>query len=152
LEELIQMSNALSIHAPLTEETQELINDDTLAHCRADMMLINTARGRIVSLDAVYRALAEGRLQAYAADVLHPEPPSPRHPLIKAYIKKESWLDGRLLLTPHAAFYAEESRREMRMKAARQMLRAVQGLPLRNCVNAKFLKEPRTPIARMDYQ
>jgi lactate dehydrogenase-like 2-hydroxyacid dehydrogenase len=152
LEELIKVSDFLSIHAPLTKETEEMINKESLAHCKADMILINTARGKIVSLDAVFEALAEGRLQAYAADVLDPEPPSSKHPLIEAHSNREAWLDGRLLLTPHAAFYAEESRREMREKAARQMLRAVRGLPLRNCVNAKFLKQPRTPIAKMDYR
>ena len=116
------------------------------------MILINTARGKIVSLDAVFEALVEGRLQAFAADVLDPEPPSPKHPLIEAFSNREAWLDGRLLLTSHAAFYAEESRHEMRKKAAKQMLRAVRGLPLRNCVNARFLKQPRTPIAKMDYR
>ncbi len=152
LEELLQISDFLSIHAPLTDETEEMINRDTLAHCKAGMMLINTARGKIVSLDAVFEALVDGRLQAFAADVLDPEPPSPKHPLMEAFSNREAWLDGRLLLTSHAAFYAEESRHEMRRKAARQMLRAVRGLPLRNCVNARFLKQPRTPVARMDYR
>ena len=152
LEELLQISDFLSIHAPLNEETSETINKDSLAHCKADMILINTARGKIVSLDAVFGALVEGRLHAFAADVLDPEPPSSEHPLIEAYSNREAWLDGRLLLTPHAAFYTEESRHEMRKKAAGQMLRAVRGRPLRNCVNERFLKQPRTPIAKMDYR
>jgi phosphoglycerate dehydrogenase-like enzyme len=152
LEELLHVSDFLSIHAPLTEETEGMINRDTLAHCKAGMTLINVARGKIVSLDAVYEALEEGRLRGFGADVLDLEPPDSMHPLVRAFVGREAWLDGRLLLTPHTAFFTEESHLEMRRKAAMQMARAAAGLPLRNCVNAKFLKEPRTPIAKMDYR
>ena len=152
LRELVQRSEFLSIHAPLTEETEGMINEDVLKHCKQGMTLINTARGKIVSADAVYKGLADGRLRAYAADVLEPEPPDPTHPLIKAFVNREAWLDGRVLLTPHAAFYTEESRREMRVKAAEQMLRAARGLPLRNCVNLEYLEQPRTPVLNTHYR
>jgi C-terminal binding protein len=152
LRELARTSDFLSIHAPLTDETEGMINEDVLKHCKQGMTLINTARGKIVSGDAVYEALADGRLRGYAADVLEPEPPDPTDPLIEAFVSRERWLDGRVLLTPHAAFYTKESRREMRVKAAEQMLRAARGLPLRNCVNNEYLREPRTPVFDMAYQ
>lgn len=150
LEELVSRSDFLSIHAPLTEETRAMVNEDIIACCKPGMTLINTARGKIVSLDAVYEGLRRERLRAFAADVLESEPPDVRHPLIAAYLDRTPWLDGRVLLTPHAAFYAQESRREMRVKAARQMLRAAQGLPLRNCVNSVYLKRPRTPVLQIN--
>ena len=146
LRELVQKSDYLSLHAPLTAETEGMIGEDVLKHCKRGMTLINTARGGIVSSDAVYEALVEGRVRAYGADVLATEPPDPKDPLIEAFVNGEPWLDGRVLLTPHAAFYTEESRREMRVKAAQQMMRAAQGVPLRNCVNAEYLVRPRTPI------
>jgi C-terminal binding protein len=152
LRELVERSDFLTIHAPLTEETEGMIGREVLKHCKQGMTLINTARGKIVSGNAVYKALAGGRLRAYAADVLDAEPPDPRDPLIEAFANREPWLDGRVLLTPHAAFYTEESRREMRVKAAEQMLRAARGLPLRNCVNSEHLEQPRTPVLDMDYR
>jgi len=149
---LVEDSDFLTIHAPLTEETEGMIGEDVLKYCKPGMTLINTARGKIVSGNAVYRLLADGRIRAYGADVLEKEPPDPACPLVKAFRDREPWLDGRVLLTPHAAFYTEESRREMRVKAAEQMLRAARGLPLRNCVNARFLERPRTPVFDMDYR
>jgi len=147
LEELVGMSDFLSVHAPLTSETDGLVDAALLAHAKPGMTLVNTARGPIVALDAVYESLKRGHLGVFAADVLPGETPDPNHPLIVAYTERESWLDGRLLLTPHAAFYSVESFREMRTKAALQMKRAAEGIPLRNCVNAAYLKNPRTPVA-----
>jgi phosphoglycerate dehydrogenase-like enzyme len=146
LNELVLATDFLSLHAPLTEETEFMINSEVLKSCKPGMTLINTARGRIISLDAVYEGLTSGRLRAFAADVLESEPPNPKHPLVRAYTRREPSLDGRILLTPHAGFYAQESRHEMRVKSATQMLRAAQGLPLRNCVNINHLKRPRTSV------
>jgi phosphoglycerate dehydrogenase-like enzyme len=146
LAELLSRSDYLSLHVPLTRETQLMINADVLSGCKPGMTLINTARGKVVSLDAIFEALRSGRLRAFAADVLESEPPDPKHPLIAALKNRKPQFDGRIMLTPHAAFYAQESWREMRIKSATQMLRAAQGLPLRNCVNAIHLKQPRTPL------
>lgn len=146
LTELVGVSDFLSVHAPLTEETHSMINADVLACCKPGMTLINTARGKIVSLDAIYEGLMNGRLRAFAADVLEAEPPVPAHPLIAAYVSREAPLNGRIMLTPHASFYAHETHYEMRVKSAVQMQRAARGIPLSNCVNSLHLKQPRTPI------
>lgn len=143
---LVEMSDYLSLHAPLTEETRGMVGRELLRRCKPGMTLVNTARGGIVVLDAVYEALSSGRLRAFAADVLEREPPDPAHPLLAAYAGREAWLDGRVFLTPHAAFYAEESRRELRVKAAQRMLQAARGEPLRNCVNTAYLVRPRTSV------
>lgn len=148
LPELVQRSDFLSLHVPLTDQTKRLIDRPLLAECKRGMTLINTARGGVVALDAVYDELLAGKLGAFAADVLESEPPDRQHPLIKAFVDREPALDGRLLFTPHAAFYAQESCEEIRIKAATQLLNAAQGLPLRNCVNSLYLKNARTPIER----
>ncbi len=136
----------ISIHAPLTGETEHMINEGCIRSARPGLSIVNTARGKIVNLDAVYLGLKEGILRSFVADVLENEPPDLEHPLIRAYAAREEWLSGRMILTPHAAFYAEESRREMREKAALQMLNAVCGKAVRNCVNREFLKNSRTEI------
>ncbi|MGD0202177.1 MAG: NAD(P)-dependent oxidoreductase, partial [Bryobacteraceae bacterium] len=146
LEELAAESDYLSVHVPLTPETDGMIDDRLLSAARPGLTLINVARGRVVRLHAVYHALRSGRVRAFGADVLEDEPPLRAHPLIEAFSNREAWLDGRVLLTPHAAFYAEESRAEMRRKAAARMLDAVTGVPLRNCVNFRFLHDARARV------
>ena len=144
---LFGQSDFVSLHTLLTEETDGMINDTVLKHCKENLMLINTSRGKVVQNKAVYNALKNGKLRAFAADVLEQEPPDPvNDELIKAYINQESFIKNRMLITPHAAFYAEESRYEMRYKAAEAVKRMMDGLPLRNCVNKEWLKGTRYEV------
>lgn len=144
LKELLNASDYVSLHVPLTDETRGMIDARALASAKPGMILVNVARGGIVSLDDVAEALETRRIQAFGADVLDPEPPHVEHRLIKIFRSAEC--SGRILLTPHSAFYASESRTEMRTKAAQRMLEAVQGIPLRNCVNSDCLRNPRAPV------
>lgn len=147
LEELFEQADFVSLHTLLTEETKGIINNEILEHCKDNLMLINTSRGKVVKNDAVYHALKNGKLRAFAADVLEQEPPdSENDELIRAYINQESFIQNRMLLTPHAAFYAEESRYEMRYKAAEAVKRMADGLPLKNCVNKEYLKSARYQV------
>jgi C-terminal binding protein len=85
-------------------------------------VLINTSRGKVVDLDAVEEALKEGRLGAAALDVLPEEPiPDPPHPLIKAYREGEEWLRGRLVITPHVAYYSSEAWDDIRSLSCKTM-------------------------------
>src|SRR3546814_10623169 len=77
----------------------------------------NTARGAVVDVDALYEALKAGRPAAAALDVLPVEPADRAHPLVQAYAAREAWLEGRLILTPHADFYTEPGLLDMRSKA-----------------------------------
>lgn len=147
LEALFSCADFVSLHALLTEETEGMVNEDILSHCRENLMLINTSRGKLVKNDAVYYALKNGKLRAFAADVLEQEPPDAEEDkLIAAYVNQEPFIQNRMLITPHAAFYAEESRYEMRYKAAEAVKRMLDGLPLRNCVNKEYLREARYEV------
>ena len=146
LEELFENADFVSLHTLLTEETKGMVNDDILSHCRKNLMLINTSRGKVVKNDAVYRALKSGKLRAFAADVLEQEPPDKTDNLIEAYVKQEDFIRNRMLLTPHSAFYGEESRYEMRYKAAEVVKRLMEGLPLRNCINKEYLRGARYEV------
>ncbi len=146
LEAVVRQSDALSLHAPLTAETEGMVDAALLAQAKPGLVLVNAGRGKLVSLDAVYEALQSGRVRAFAADVLEAEPPDPHHPLLAAFARREPWLEGRLILTPHAAFYSEESLHEVRTKACEPLRRALRGEPLANCVNKAFLVHPRTPV------
>jgi D-3-phosphoglycerate dehydrogenase/C-terminal binding protein len=143
---LFAAADAVTINAPLTAETRRLFDHALLASSKPGLTLVNGGRGPIVSLDAVYDGLRQGRLAAFGADVLESEPPDATHPLLAAYARGEPWLRGRIALTPHAAFASEEGLRELRSNAARQVLRAARGEPLHNCVNKPFLDQPRARV------
>lgn len=109
LEQLFATADAISLHVPLNAETRGLVNGALLRSCRRGTMLINTARGAVVDIDALLAALNNGGIGAAALDVLPSEPIVPDHPLARHL---------RVLLTPHAAFYSLEAEVELRRKAA----------------------------------
>ena len=104
-------------------------------------IVINTARGPIVNLDAMYDALKEGTPAGAALDVLPTEPADINHPLIKAYMDKEEWLKGRLMITPHAAFYSPSGLHDLRSKAVATVAQRLRDGSTRNCQNLEFLAD-----------
>ena len=96
MKDLFRRSSILSIHCPCTRETRCLVDYDLLSLSPKGAVLVNTARGEIVDLDAVYRRLREDVLAGAGLDVLPDEPiKEPAHPLIQAYRNREPWLTGR---------------------------------------------------------
>ena len=79
-DELVKTSDAITIHAPLTPETDNLFNSDVLAKMKDGSFLVNTARGKIVNTDALVKALEDKRVQGYAGDVWYPQPAPADHP------------------------------------------------------------------------
>lgn len=135
LAELLDRSDIVSMHCPLTAETTNIIGAPELAAMKTGSILINTARGGVVDTDSVIHALASGHLRAAGIDVLEEEPPDEGSLVLSAWRDPEHPAHDRLLLNPHAAFYCEEGAEEFRTKGAHEVLRALQGEPLRNVVN-----------------
>jgi C-terminal binding protein len=135
LDDLLRQSHVVSLHCPLTAETRGLIGSAQLARMPRGSFLINTARGGVVDTAAVVAALAEGHLAGAGIDVLEQEPPPADSPVLRAWRDPQHPAHDRLILNPHAAFYCEEGCAEFRTKAAREVLRALRGEPLRNRVN-----------------
>ncbi len=110
LEALLEQSDVLSIHCPLTRTTRGLIDEAALWRLPRNAVLVNTARGPIVDLDAVERVLRDGHLAGAGLDVIPDEPPQQPEPaLLRAYRAREPWLAGRLVITPHIAFHTPEA-------------------------------------------
>lgn len=104
IEGLLGASDILTLHCPLTDDTRELINKETLALMRPGSIIINTGRGQLVNEQDVADALESGHLLGYGADVLTEEPPRADNPLLKqphAYI------------TPHIAWATKEARQRL---------------------------------------
>ena len=135
LDELLAASDVVSLHCPLTPETRGLIGAAQLGQMKPHAILVNTARGPVVDIDALAAALRAGRPGGAALDVLPHEPPDPDHELVAAWRMQPSWIAGRLILSPHAAFYSPESLRELRLTAATVVRDALSGGGTHNCVN-----------------
>ncbi len=106
LPELLAESDVVSLHCPLTPQTQRLVDADFLAALKPGALLINTARGGLIDASALCQALRTGRLAGAALDVLDHEPPPPNHPLLDSDIPN-------LLITPHCAWVSRESRQRL---------------------------------------
>lgn len=141
LPELLERVDAVSLHTPLTEETHHLIDAAALRHMQPHAVLVTTARGPVVDLDALYEALRDDRLAGAGVDVFPTEPPDPNHPLIAAYRAREPWIAGRLLLSPHAAFFSQAAQLDLRRKGMETLVGRLRGDPPRNCVNRDHLVE-----------
>lgn len=135
LEDLLTASDIVSLHVPLSTETRAMINDNLLAQFRDNSIFINIARGGLVDIDALYRALQSGKLAAAGLDVLPVEPPSPCPSLIDAWRNEEEWLAGRFIVSPHAAFYSEAGYVDMRTFSAEIMMDFLLRNKVRNNVN-----------------
>ena len=135
LEELMSESDILSVHTPLNDETRNLVDANVLAHAKEGMILINTARGPIVDVDALHDAMKSDRVLAAGLDVLPEEPAKMDRPLLQAWGANEEWIKHRLVVTPHSAFYTPESVRDIRAFAARTAARFLRDGRLENCVN-----------------
>lgn len=112
-ESLFRESDVVSLHVPLTDETRGLVNARMLSLMKHGSYLVNTARGSVANLDHVMAALDSGQLDGAGLDVLPKEPPEGHHPVLR---------HPRVLLSPHAAFYSDEGEKELRRKAAQNLV------------------------------
>lgn len=129
---LLQISDYVSIHAPLMPETQGLFNAEAFRQMKPTAYLVNTARGPMVDETALAQALDSGQIAGAALDVMTEEPP------------KNSPLIGRnnVILTPHTSFYSVESLVDLQTKAAEEVVRVLTKQAPRNPVNPEVLKPP----------
>ena len=129
-DELVRISDYISIHTPLLPATHHLFNAEVLRRMKPSSYLINTARGPIIDEAALASALDQGHLAGAALDVMEQEPPS------------GSPLFGRdnVIVTPHTSFYSEESLVDLQTKAAEEVVRVLTGQTPRNPVNPEALK------------
>ncbi len=135
LGELVSQAFMLSVHCPLTPETQHLIDAEAISQMPEGSYLVNTARGAIVDTAAIPSAIEAGRLAGAGIDVFEWEKVQEDDPLIVAWRDPDHPAHHRVLITPHSAFYSEESLIDLRTKAAETCRKALLGQTLRNVVN-----------------
>ncbi|NPV07755.1 MAG: C-terminal binding protein [Anaerolineae bacterium] len=118
LDQLLRQSDFVSIHCPLTPETENLIGEREFGLMKPTAYLINTARGPIVNEPALIRALQEGRIAGAGLDVLEKEPPDPDNPLLGM---------ENVIITPHCAGISDRGTFNVKKKAAENVARVLTG-------------------------
>lgn len=122
--DLLSRSDVVSLHPPLTDETKGMIDASAFEQMGEGAILVNTSRGGVVDQKALADALDAGTIAAAGLDVLETEPP------------EDDRLLGRdnVIVTPHAAWYSEQSMNDLRQSAAREVRRLFEGEPPKNPV------------------
>ena len=130
LQALLAQSNILSLHIPLTRHTADLIGAAEFAALPPGAVVVNTARGPTMDFDALHAALLCGHIAAAGLDVMPVEPPvEPIPSLLRAYRDRDPALEGRLIVTPHSAFWSPEADWDIRIKSAETMAAALSNQP-----------------------
>ena len=135
LDDVLAQSDFVSLHAPLTSETRGMLNADAFAKMKPTALIINTARGPLIDDGALRDALSSGKIAAAALDVTPLEPLPADSPL--------RTLDN-VILTPHIAYYSEESLRDLQQEAVDEVTRALRGEPQKSLVNREVLAQQAT--------
>ena len=128
LDELFRVSDFISLHSPLTEETRGIVNADSISRMKDGVFIINTARGPLIDHKALIEALKSGKVAGAGLDVLQTEPPRKDDPIFD--------LDN-VVLTPHIAWYTDEALRRLEMSAAQTSVNLLTGIIPKNSVNGK---------------
>jgi D-3-phosphoglycerate dehydrogenase len=113
LEALFGKADVVSLHVPLNDETRGIAGRLALSKMKRGSWIVNTSRGAVADVDGILDALDSGQLDGAALDVLPQEPPPANHAILR---------HPRVLLTPHAAFYSAEGEKELRRKAAQNLV------------------------------
>jgi glyoxylate reductase len=129
LNELLNNSDFISLHAPLSEETRGMINDNSFSMMKPTAILINASRGPVVDTSALMNALQNHRIAATALDVTDPEPLPPTHPLYQL---------PNCLIVPHIGSATQLTRRMMAELACENLLAGLNGDRLPHCVNPEI--------------
>jgi D-lactate dehydrogenase len=130
LEEVLEKSDIISLHIPLTKETYHMINRCSIAKMKKGAILINTSRGQIIDQEALVEALRTGKLAGAGLDVFEKEPPNPDDPILRL---------ENVVLTPHVAWYTTEAEDYILQSTIDSIRAFVKGSPI-NVVNQRELE------------
>ncbi len=135
-DQLLERSDFVSAHAPLTEETRNMFGTEAFRKMKPGALLINTARGPLVDVDALAEALEAGQIAGAALDVMPQEPPAADCPVV-----------GRddVILTPHTGFYSEDALLDLQTTVATDVAAVLSGKPPRYPVNPEVWEREGGP-------
>ncbi|MFC1935621.1 2-hydroxyacid dehydrogenase [Chloroflexota bacterium] len=127
----LRVADFLCIHVPLTSETRHMIGREELRLMKPTAFLVNAARGLVVDHQALYEALRDGVIAGAGLDVTEPEPIPRDHPLLTL---------SNVVITPHVGSASRETRKQMALMAARNILAALKGEEMPSCINPQVFQ------------
>ena len=136
-EDVLRRSHFITVHTPLTPETEGMVGADELAMMMPGSIIVNCARGGIIEEHALADALKSGHLAGAGLDVLEPAPPPDDHPLLTA---------PNVIITPHTAFFSQASTIELERRTAEEAIRVMNGNKPENLINPDVLGSSRVGI------
>ncbi|CAM3715905.1 phosphoglycerate dehydrogenase [Alkalicoccus chagannorensis] len=131
LEEILEQSDVLTVHTPLTKDTKGLLNDETLKQTKPGVFILNCARGGIIDEDALFRAVESGHVRGAAIDVFEEEP-AQNHPLTKL---------PQVITTPHIAASTSEAQQNVAESVSKEVLDYLCGSPAPHALNLPYLDQ-----------
>jgi phosphoglycerate dehydrogenase-like enzyme len=137
LDELLETSEVISLHCPLTPATHQILDSRAFAVMRRGVIILNTARGGLIDLAALQAAVEAGTVAAVGLDVLEREPFAD---LALPLLHREN-----VIVTPHMAWFSDDAVRELGVLAAEEALRYLRGEPPRAVLNPLARKEVPPP-------
>ncbi|HSB07205.1 MAG TPA: C-terminal binding protein [Thermodesulfobacteriota bacterium] len=138
LDTLLKESDFISIHCPLNESTRHLIGEKAFRKMKRKPLVVNTSRGPIIDERALAEALKQGLVSGAGLDVLEKEPPDSENPLLKM---------ENVIVSPHVAFYSEESIRELNRRTAESVADVLLGKWPRSVVNREVRGKTKAAIS-----
>lgn len=132
LDELLEQSDFISIHVPLTNDTRNMIGEPELKKMKSNGVLVNTARGAVINPDALYYALKNHEIAYAALDVTDPEPINMDSPLLKL---------PNCIIVPHIGSASHRTRTKMAEMASENLVAGLKGQLPPNCVNPEALNK-----------
>ncbi len=133
LDELLAESDYISLHTVATPETENIINEQTIKQMKPGVIIINSARGKLIDEQALAQALKSGHVKAAAVDVYQQEPPAVDHPLFG--------LDN-VLTIPHLGASTQEAQSDVAIQIVEQVVDALRGDDFKNSINMPFSTGP----------
>lgn len=134
LDTMLAECDIISLHAPATPATENMVNADFLRRMKKDAILINTGRGKLVDEDALVEALQNGTIAAAGLDVFKSEPPAPDHPLLKL---------KNVIVLPHSGAGTEECLRKASAMACDNVIDFFEGRPVKTIRNPGYVDHIR---------
>lgn len=132
LDEVLQAADFISVHVPLTDDTHHLLGEREFAMMKSNAIVINTSRGQLIDEAAMIKALAEKRIAGAGLDVLEDEPTAVDNPLLNM---------AQVVITPHVAWYSEQSEGELKTKVARGAADVLAGFYPASLVNRQVAEK-----------
>ncbi len=138
LTELFNTSDVISVHVPSSKKNKFFLKENYFKNLKKKIIFINTSRGDLVKNDILFKYFNSGKIISIGLDVFENEPISKGDKLVKLWLEKKNY--GKIIFTPHSAFYSKQALFEIRYKALISLKNYFEKGIVKNCVNFSLLK------------